>query len=142
MVSNCQRSHPFSDFSDDACALMAQNGGKQALWVITTQRKRVRMTHARVRDLNQHLPSPGALYVDFDDFEWLVCFEGDGGSALHLSLLLPQDLMIRVTGSMSRGLLKPSLIHYDSVQLFSASAMRERSLSQLHERYLLSGVDR
>jgi len=74
--------------------LMPENRWENAFAVQPVERVGVSMADTGRHDLDQHFPGLGAVKVEFDDLEWLLGFEGDGGAGLHESF--PQHNLARL----------------------------------------------
>ncbi len=83
MVARHQAGDASPHFADDARALMAQDRREDALAVEPVQRIGIGMADAGRHDLDQDFARLGAFQIDFDDFEGLLRFEGDGGAGFH-----------------------------------------------------------
>jgi hypothetical protein len=55
-------------------------------------------------DLHQDFTGPGAVQVDFGDFQWLAGGDCDGGSGFHALLLVRMDMQtVACAGGAANG---------------------------------------
>ena len=80
--------HARPDIDDDAGALMAQDGWKQAFRVGAGKCEIVRVADARGLHLDQHLAGFRPLEVDLHDLERLALLQCNGGTGFHGSFPL------------------------------------------------------
>ena len=88
VVAGFHRCHALADFTDDACALVAEDGGENSLAVEAVERISVGVTDPRRLDLDQHFAGLRPVEIDFDDLERLLGFECDSSTRLHSRLHL------------------------------------------------------
>jgi hypothetical protein len=75
--------HAGADVEDDAGALVAEDGGKQALRIGARERELVGVADAGGLDLDQHFAGFRAFQIDLDYLKGLGLLEGDGGTGFH-----------------------------------------------------------
>src|SRR5690606_38852735 len=80
MVARRHRGHPGADLDHHARALVAADGGKLALGIISRQGKGIRQATPTRLDLHQHLTGARSLQVDIADFQ------GSAGAERHRCL--------------------------------------------------------
>jgi len=71
------------DLPHDTRALVAKDGGEQALGVVARQGEGIGVANAGGLGLDQHLAVARPLQIDLDDFERLTGSEGNGGVGFH-----------------------------------------------------------
>ena len=87
MIAGLHGGDAGADLANDARALMAEDGRKNALAVETVERIGVGMADAGRLDLDQDFAGLRPFQVELDDLQRLLCLEGDGGACLHLLVL-------------------------------------------------------
>jgi hypothetical protein len=88
VVALLERRDPGADVHHHARALVAEDAGEEPLRVRARQRVVIGVADARGLHLDENFAGLGAFEVDLDDFQRLLCCEGDGGAGLH-GLVLP-----------------------------------------------------
>ncbi len=88
MIAGLHRCHARADLADDACALVAEDGGKDALAVEAIQRVGVGVADPCGLDFDQIFAGLRTLQVELDDFKRFLRLECDGGACLHCGLLI------------------------------------------------------
>ena len=83
MVALRHRLHAGAGGDHDARALVAEDGGEEALGVGAGEGELVGVADAGRLDLDQHLALARALEVDLDDLQRLACGKGYGCAAFH-----------------------------------------------------------
>jgi hypothetical protein len=83
MVTLFQAGHAWSDVDHDACALVAQDGRKQAFGVRTREREFVGMADTGRLDLDQDFARLRAFQVDVMDLERLSSGDCDRSTDFH-----------------------------------------------------------
>src|ERR1700722_4899331 len=102
VVAWFHRSHAGADFTYDASALVAEDGWKQAFAVEAIERVGIRVANAGGLDLDQDLTRLRPFQIEFDNFQWLLGFESDGGACLH-GLILSSSVLGAHTRVLSLG---------------------------------------
>ncbi len=88
MIAGHDRCHACPDFTHDPRALMTEDRGEQPFAIKAVQRVGIGMADARRHNLDEHLAGLWPFKIEFDDFERLLDFEGNGGAGPHeLSVL-------------------------------------------------------
>ena len=97
MVIDLDRCHSRANGTDDARALVAQNGWKDAFAVEPVQRIGVGVANACRHDLDQDFTLFRAFQIKLDNLKRFLRLKGDGGTGFHggspcwLASLKPQD---------------------------------------------------
>ncbi len=87
MVTLLHRGHAGADVDDDACALMAKDGGKQPLRIGARPRELIRVADAGCLDLDQDFAGAWAFELDGRDFERFAGRVSHCGADIHGSFL-------------------------------------------------------
>ena len=77
VVARLYAGHTLPHLHDDACALMPEHDREKAFRIVARKGKGIGMTHAGMRDLDEHFALAGRLDVDLDDFQRLTRPEGN-----------------------------------------------------------------
>ena len=78
-----ERGDALADLDDDARALMAHDGGKQAFGIGAGNGEFIGVANAGGLDFDQHLAFLGAVEINLDDFQRFAFFKGNGGARFH-----------------------------------------------------------
>ena len=87
MITRLQAGHTWADLDHNTCALVPQNGWKQAFGVGTRQGEFIGVANASCFDLNQNLSGFGAFKVYIHHFQRFTGLNGNGGAGTHSALL-------------------------------------------------------
>jgi len=83
VITHRNTGHARADLAHDACALVAQDAGKNAFAIQAVERVRIGVADARGFDFHQHLARLRAFEIKLDNFKRLLCLERNRSFRLH-----------------------------------------------------------
>src|SRR6185312_377828 len=115
MIAGLHRGDARADLAHDASALMAEDGREDAFTVEAVERVGIGVADSGRLDLDQNLAGFRPVQIELDNFQRLLCLEGDGGACLHGLFPFRFSLARLLT-------LSPSAHYFVPMQESSASA--------------------